>query len=138
MDFPCLSMEALVPLEKEFVSFLIVNGIDGPAWEQLNQNNPKHSQELVQLFSNIVWEKIIQETTYLKRSSDNEVSMVFVGENSGKLYVKNQSQGHWQHHVGTKEFGSSRAEEVFKLLNQGFERTTQKEFSEFSSLFSIS
>ena len=55
MQYPCLTLTQLEALETDFVAFLIVNGVEGETWKTLNETNPEHAQELVRLFSQVVW-----------------------------------------------------------------------------------
>jgi len=134
MKFPCLTLEQLKPLEKEFVSFLIVNGVEGDAWKLINETAPQKASELVELFSQLVWEKILQETHYVKRFSENERIVAYLGDKVGILIVAQNNTGQLSLHKGTKQWMKNREEEVMDLLTQGFERTSEEEFNALNEL----
>ena len=63
--YRCLSDEELRNLELEFKSFLISNNILGEEWALLNKENPEKAKGLVELFSELVFDKIIDSSNFL-------------------------------------------------------------------------
>lgn len=134
MDYPCLSLAQLEALETDFVAFLIVNGVEGETWKTLNETNPSKAQELANLFSQVVWEKVLKETRYVKRLSETERIFGYLAEEQGVLLMGQQNPSGWAFHKAKKHWGGNRESEVFTLLQQGFERATEQEFMEISQL----
>ena len=134
MHYPCLSLAQLEALETDFVAFLIVNGVEGETWKTLNETNPSKAQELANLFSQVVWEKVLKETNYVKRLSESERIFGYLGEEHGVLLIGQQNPSGWTFHKAKKQWGGKRESEVFTLLQQGFERATEQEFTEVSQL----
>lgn len=131
MKFPRLSDDALKSLEKEFVSFLVVQGFDDALWRDLNAKEPDKAQGLVDLFSQVVWEKIIDQTHYLIRNSNEEKCLVYVGEREGEMILLQRDEQDKTKHVltrGRKTWQESRTAVVWDFFSQGFERTTQEEY----------
>jgi hypothetical protein len=134
MDYPCLSLAQLEALETDFVAFLIVNGVAGETWKTLNETDPSKAQELANLFSQVVWEKVLKETRYVKRLSETERIFGYLAEEQGVLLMGQQNPSGWAFHKAKKHWGGNRESEVFTLLQQGFERATEQEFMEISQL----
>lgn len=134
MHYPCLTLAQLEALETDFVAFLIVNGVEGETWKTLNETNPLKAQELANLFSQVVWEKVLKETRHVKRVSETERVFGFLGEEQGVLFIGQQNPNGWVFHKANKHWGNNRESEVFALLQQGFERATEQEFNEVSRL----
>jgi hypothetical protein len=134
MHYPCLSLAQLEALETDFVAFLIVNGVEGETWKTLNETNPSKAQELANLFSQVVWEKVLKETNYVKRISESERIFGYLGEEQGVLLIGQQNPSGWAFHKAKKQWEGKRESEVFTLLQQGFERATAQEFTEVSQL----
>jgi hypothetical protein len=134
MHYPCLSLAQLEALETDFVAFLIVNGVEGETWKTLNETNPSKAQELANLFSQVVWEKVLKETNYVKRISESERIFGYLGEEQGVLLIGQQNPSGWAFHKAKKQWEGKREAEVFALLQQGFERATAQEFTEVSQL----
>lgn len=70
MKYRVLTKEELIPLEKDLVAFLIVNGIDGSMWEKINQEDPEKAIELVGLFSDVVLQKVYEKIQFLEFRSE--------------------------------------------------------------------
>jgi len=134
MHYPCLSLAQLEALETDFVAFLIVNGVEGETWKTINETNPSKAQELSTLFSQVVWEKVLKETNYVKRISESERIFGYLGEEQGVLLIGQQNPSGWAFHKAKKQWEGKRESEVFTLLQQGFERATEQEFTEVSQL----
>ena len=58
LKFRALTPDELSELETEFKHFLVINAIYDDEWRQLATNNPSKAQEFIDLFSNIVLEKV--------------------------------------------------------------------------------
>ena len=134
MHYPCLTLAQLEALETDFVAFLILNGGEGETWKTLNETNPSKAQELANLFSQVVWEKVLKETRHVKRVSETERVFGFLGEEQGILLIGQQNPNGWDFHKANKHWVNNRESEVFALLQQGFERATEQEFNEVSQL----
>ncbi|MFM7388101.1 MAG: DUF6495 family protein [Bacteroidota bacterium] len=130
MNYPKIPLDQLKALEKELIAFLIIHGIDGALWETINQENPEKAEELVQLFSNTVWEKIADQTEAVKRVSDSESTYIKIGAKEGFLLNVRKEQGKLVVHRGVKQVEENRRKEIVDLLTQGFERISTEEYSE--------
>lgn len=68
-----LSLEELKELEKEFINFLIVNGIDAKQWEGIKHTNVSLANELIATFSDFVLESIFKKATYIELRSSKSL-----------------------------------------------------------------
>ena len=66
MKFRRLDKEELKEMEAEFVRFLASNTITGEDWEKLKKNKPEQAEGLIDIFSDIVFEKILKKVKYLE------------------------------------------------------------------------
>lgn len=64
-----LSNEELALLEEDLKHFLISNGIYAAEWKTLNENEPEKALNLVELFSDIVLQKIYEKLKVLEYRS---------------------------------------------------------------------
>ena len=90
MRFRNLTEIELEALSEELVQFLIVQGIDGDLWLEMNQKSPQKAIELVSLFSDTVLEKVYSkvpgEENIYNRKSDEDYFDKF--RNTKKLKTK--------------------------------------------------
>jgi len=66
MNYRRLSKEELASLEKEFIDFLVVNGITALDWERLKLEEIGKADHLVDLFSEVVFEGIFRKAKFLE------------------------------------------------------------------------
>ncbi|MEM6726048.1 MAG: DUF6495 family protein [Bacteroidota bacterium] len=67
-----LRLDELEELEKEFIEFLAVHSITGPDWELLTRTNPQKVNEMVDLFSDVVMDKVLDKIKCLQFREPNE------------------------------------------------------------------
>lgn len=87
MKYRILTNEELAILEKDFVAFLIVNGIEGDMWAKINQEEPDKAIELVELFSDTVLQKVYEKIFYLEKRSEESCMVFYIGEKDMQLIV---------------------------------------------------
>jgi hypothetical protein len=75
MKYRRLSLEELEALKDEFIQFLSANSVTAHAWVNLKAAHPEKAEELIGLFSDIVWEKVIQKTDYLEIRRRNGIQL---------------------------------------------------------------
>ena len=51
MRYRKLSLEELKPLDKEFINFLVVNGVSAKDWTVIKTKNPKQADKILDAFS---------------------------------------------------------------------------------------
>lgn len=73
MKYRNLTEEELVPLEKEFIDFLVVNGIDHTTWDKKLKHDKEAYSQMISSFSDVVFEKIMRSTQYLLLSQKNRL-----------------------------------------------------------------
>ncbi|MEO0875110.1 MAG: DUF6495 family protein [Bacteroidota bacterium] len=73
MKFRRLNNEELQELEQEFVQFLVTHSITAPDWVKLKVEDPTKAEGLVDLFSDIVFEKIVGNIQYLEYRTPDDI-----------------------------------------------------------------
>lgn len=136
MRFACLHDEQLKALEKELIAFLVVNDVDGKAWEAMNQSNPKEASLWVERFSDLIWEKVTTETTYMERITEKDWAVVFMGESEGEIFIATREDAP-TFYKGKKEYTKNRMEEVFDLFQLGYDRCSLETFNQLKSQFKL-
>lgn len=81
MKYRRLTLDELKELEPEFTTFLATNGIPAEDWEKMKKENPDQCERLIEIFSDVVFEKILLSVEYLEYRED-KVIRIFKFEES--------------------------------------------------------
>ena len=73
-----LSIEELEELEKEFIQFLAVNGIDAAKWQDLKQNQIEEANEFIDSFSDLVFGKSLEGVQYIEHRTASDYKIFFL------------------------------------------------------------
>jgi hypothetical protein len=85
MKYRILSKEEREIFDEDFKHFMISNGVTNEEWLEMNQSNPQKATELVELFSDVVLEKVYQKIEYLEFRSENSCLVFHCTPDSIKL-----------------------------------------------------
>ncbi len=75
MKYQRLSKEQLEELHVEFINFLATQSITGDEWEDIKNNKPQVAEEEIDIFSDLVWEKVLTNATYLEHFSKDQIHL---------------------------------------------------------------
>lgn len=73
MKFRRLNSEELQELETEFVQFLVANTITSEDWVKLKADEPAKADGLIDVFSDIVFEKVVTNIPYLEYRTPDDI-----------------------------------------------------------------
>ena len=93
MKYSRLSKDQFVELHKEFIDFLSSNSITFEDWTILKQNNDGKAEGILDLFSDIVWAKVLDKTRFLENISKNHIYLFSFGNsqmNFIAIYTENK------------------------------------------------
>jgi hypothetical protein len=150
MKYRLLTWEELLELEKEFIEFLAVNGIDGQEWSRIKGENPEKSDRFIELFSDVVFEASMRKVKFLEMRSKHhlvcfqclEKELVAVGmrdpmqrdeiDFTDSNFIQNSASkppGNLEVYTNTKKYDSQREIELFELTTKGAVITDNKLFN---------
>ena len=69
MKYRILSEEELEVFAEDLKHFLIVNGVHGEEWEEMNKVNPEKAVQLVELFSDTVLQIVYEKLKFIEHRS---------------------------------------------------------------------
>lgn len=135
-----LTIEELKPLEKEFVDFLVLNGIAGDDWLKMKDLDPEAASEMTALFSDVVWEGILRNIKYLDFKSSESIKcfqclpekIIMVSLDSESLDLTSadfeliksgEKADQAQVYTASKAYSKAREEELYEMLGWGCERS---------------
>lgn len=61
-----LELTELEELKKEFIDFLVLNGIPADDWERIKKDNKPSAEATIDLFSDVVFESIMRKAKFLE------------------------------------------------------------------------
>lgn len=131
-----LSSEELKEFEEDFIKYLVVNGIDADQWGQLISENPDKAEKIIDLFSDVVFEKVMRETKFLEIHSKGYVQAIQCLEDKMIMVALSTNGEHvdlnttdlasldmpsLNVHKGEKEYSNTRELELFELTKKGYQ-----------------
>ena len=149
-----LTTEELVPLEKEFINFLVLNGITGEDWQKLKKKNPDNAAGILESFSDVVFTKILKKCRYIENHSPKHLMAIFCDNEEMHLQglevpietnidftdpkefakLKTAPPEGLQRIKTQKKYSEDREMEIWKMLNNGFFISDQKLYMTLFSL----
>ena len=94
MKYQRLSKEQLEELHVEFINFLATQSITAEEWSEIKANKPEVAEEEIDVFSDLVWEKVLGNAQYLEHFSKDQIHLFELDENEMHLIaikVNNES-----------------------------------------------
>ncbi|MFL5762604.1 MAG: DUF6495 family protein [Bacteroidia bacterium] len=144
MKYKRLKAEDLQALEKEFIHFLSAAQITGSDWDKMKKENVAGVEELLDVFSDMVYEKITGKIDYLEQRTELDLRIFYFGPEKAELIGLKAAPGAgidlrrkveaelWDGAVkiyhSEKPYVKDRQVEIFEMLGQGCEITDEKLF----------
>lgn len=139
LKFRALTPEELAELETEFKQFLIINELYDAEWRDLATKYPHKAQEFIDMFANIVLEKVYNKLPGLLQIGKDFITVFDFQDEVWNFYHFQTAdaklldgcsqenflkllQNAWEHlslHKGSKKSSEHKAEEVFSLICKG-------------------
>jgi len=128
MKYTRLNVEELHELEKEFINFLVVNGITADDWVAIKENEPVNADEIINQFSDVVWEGVLRGVQYLKKAEKDTVFYFKADKEDIQLIriVKLDSKA--EQHMASKKYSKVRELELFEMIQNGCTISDGKEY----------
>jgi len=80
MKYARLTKEQFEELEQEFINFLATQSITGDEWANLKANKPELAEIELDVFSDLIWEGVLNQTKYLEHISPNDIHLFSLNE----------------------------------------------------------
>lgn len=154
MKYRRLSKEQFEELHKEFINFLATQSITVSEWKLLKENKPEVAEAELDVFSDLVWEGVLENVTFLENIAPKhmylfcvkEKSIALIGLKVSKETVDLTIEGgfSWlQHNLMSNEVEIFDAEkqikgdkklQIFELIEKGAHITKGELFKYFEQL----
>jgi hypothetical protein len=152
MLFKRLSESELKELEKEFIDFLVLNGIVADDWVALKDAKPQNASKMIDSFSDVVYASMMRNVKYLEHINPKEImcfycqpeQIVLVGIETTNAELDFTTMKDFsniskisqdiQVFTTTKKYKKSREEEVFSLIENGAQISENELFNAICSV----
>jgi hypothetical protein len=130
-----LTLEELESLREEFLKFLIVQQIYPEEWEQIKINEKERAEEYLDLFSNLVFEKILTEIQFVEKITEKRLETYHFQANEARVLVLQAIKGagidfltqplkdidpsYYELISGAKKYDENRNTQLFRLMESG-------------------
>lgn len=138
MKYRILSDEELKNLEEDFKKFLVASDISSEEWIKINSDSPEKAKEFVELFSDLVLQKVYESVKYIEHRSVTDLKVFNFEKDKIRLIglkaksdhvdfstpesinnsLKNKADDIEIFH-GSKKYDSERETELFEMLQKG-------------------
>jgi hypothetical protein len=155
MKYTRLTKEQLEELHEEFIRFLASQSIDKAEWDTLKQEKPEVAEQEIDVFSDLIWESVMDKAEWLEHYSKNHIFLFKLGKENmesivihahtpladflteGGLQWLNENIFSNEVHLsrGKKDFGEDRNGEIFSLIEQGAMLSDGTLYKELEDMF---
>lgn len=79
MKYARLTKEQFEELHQEFIRFLATQSITAEEWKQLKKNKPEVAEGELDVFSDLIWEGVLQNVEFLEHFSKQQLFLFKIG-----------------------------------------------------------
>ncbi len=154
MKYRQLTKEQFLELHKEFAEFLATQQIDVKEWETIKKEKPEMADDELNIFSDIVWEDVLNKTEYIEHISANHINLfkcnskeiirIYIRLNDASKSFLNEEDFNWfmqnplsdsiEYFKAVKKYQKERNTELFELIEMGGHITKGSMFTSTSQL----
>ena len=89
MKYRRLTKEQFEELHHEFINFLATQSITHDEWTNLKVNKPELAETELDVFSDLIWEGVLNKAEYLEHFAPQHMYLFYLGENNMQAIVLN-------------------------------------------------
>jgi len=139
MKYRQLTTEQLNEMHEEFAIFLATQKIDLDKWQDIKDTSPEMVAEEINLFSDLVWEKVLGKINYLTNFSGNSLNLFrfddeliyriliksdkkdfdFSKKDDYRWFINNSKDTSLSYFKGQKAYFKDKNIEKFELIEKG-------------------
>lgn len=157
MKYARLTKEQFEELNEEFAVFLAAQSIDEKEWTKIKEEKPDLAEKELEVFSDFVWEKVLNKTGYLEHFSKDSLNLfkcnekdmerIVVKVNKEGVNLLNTADFEWlldnskdpriEYLKGKKDYISDKNLEIFDLIQKGGVVSDGKLFEALLKMLSV-
>ncbi|MDT0689883.1 DUF6495 family protein [Salegentibacter sp. F188] len=139
MKYSRLTKEQFEEMHQEFINFLATQSITAEEWEDIKANKPEVAEKELDLFSDLIWEGVLNKVEYLEHFSPNQmflfnitaatINLIAIKVDSQEIDITSKTGYNWLRnnlmddnvtiYTSTKAISDDRNKDIFALIRQG-------------------
>lgn len=154
MKYTRLTKEQLEELQQEFINFLATQSITAAEWEEIKNLKPEVAEEELDVFSDLIWEGVLDKVTHLEHFSPNqmflfhitqvEIHLIGIKIDNEAIDITTRQGYQWLQknlmddavnlYTSSKPLTDDRNKDIFALIQQGASITKGDLFNYFDRI----
>ncbi|MBL7473171.1 DUF6495 family protein [Robertkochia sediminum] len=154
MKYRRLTKEQFEELHKEFINFLATQSITAQEWADIKKNKPEVAEEELDVFSDLVWEGVLNKVKYIENIGEQQMHLFAVEEKEIRLiaikvmnpdidltttegftwFKKNLMSDFVEVMTAAKAYGNDPNKDKFELIEKGGVITKGELFNWFNDM----
>ena len=154
MKYSRLTKEQFDELHQEFINFLASQSITSSEWEEIKTQKPEVAEEELDVFSDLIWEGVLDKVTHLEHFSPNqmflfhitsiEIHLIGIKIENEAIDITTRSGYQWLQknlmddavnlYTSSKPLTDDRNKDIFALIQQGAVITKGDLFNYFDTI----
>lgn len=154
MKYERLTQEQLKEMHKEFINFLASQSITQDEWEDIKRNKPQVAEDELDVFSDLVWEGVLNNVNYLEHFSpqqlflfeftDQFINLIGIKIDNNAVDINTKQGFQWlrdnllnddvQIYTSAKPLSDDRNKDIFALIKQGAHITKGQLYKYFNTM----
>ncbi|CAM4320715.1 DUF6495 family protein [Gillisia limnaea] len=139
MKYSRLTKEQFEELHQEFINFLASQSITAKEWEEIKRDKPKLAEDEMDVFSDLIWEGVLDKVTYLEHFSTQqmflfeitqvEINLIGIKIENEAIDITRREGYQWLQknlmddavnlYTSSKVLSEDRNKDIFALIQQG-------------------
>lgn len=157
MKYARLTKEQFDELHPEFINFLASQSITADEWQDIKTNKPEVAEDELDVFSDLVWEGVLNQAKFIEHLSKKQLFLFKVGEAKMSLIgiklendaidIRTKEGYAWLQdnlmsnevtiYTSTKAITEDRNKDVFVLIQQGGNITQGELYAYFEKIVEV-
>jgi hypothetical protein len=157
MKYSRLTREQLEELHPEFIRFLATQAIDADEWQTLKQEKPEVANQELDVFSDLIWEGVLNRVEYLENISSNSMHLFHLDDkqmhlisvkvnhsdidlrsSEGFTWFKKNWQSDWVDYLtASKAYSEDSNKDKFELIQKGAVITKGELYRWFEEIITV-
>ncbi|SHE37957.1 hypothetical protein SAMN05444278_101427 [Psychroflexus salarius] len=154
MKYERLTKEQFEEMHQEFINFLATQSITASEWEEIKTTKPQVAEQELDVFSDLVWEGVLNNVKYLEHFSpqqlflfqftETDINLIAIKIDNQAVDITTTEGYQWLRKnlmnddvdifTSTKPIGEERNTDIFALIRKGANITKGELYTYFEEL----